>query len=192
MLRRSTHALALALVLLTALASPALAGGWAVATLDSAPAVFRAGESYPIGFTIRQHGVTPVRAEQFGGEVAVRIRSDLTGSPIVFPARTDGPVGHYVADVRFPREGAWSWEILQGRFAPQPLGALTVQAAPALAPAPVAALAPAAMPTRSVAAPAPPGTSPDFGVILLVAAPFAVVAATLALVALARRPDLAA
>ena len=71
MFGRSIRALALALGLLAALAPPALAGGWAVTTLDGAPAVFRAGQSQTVGFTIRQHGVTPVRAEQLGGEVAV-------------------------------------------------------------------------------------------------------------------------
>jgi hypothetical protein len=156
MLRRSTRALALTLALLTVLASPALAGGWAVATLDSSPAAFLAGETYPIGFTIRQHGVEPVRAEQYGGQVAVQIRQGETGSPVVFPARSDGPVGHYVADVTFPRGGGWSWEILQGPFAPQPLGVLTVQPA-------TPALALAAAPAPLVAAAAAPAPAPALG-----------------------------
>ena len=186
MFRRSMRALALALGLLTALASPALAGGWAVATLDSAPSTFRAGESYPIGFTIRQHGVTPVRAEQFGGEVAIRVRPAEGGPPIVFPARAEGPVGHYLVDLRFPRAGAWSWEIVQGPFAPQSLGALTVE--PAAAPTAPPTLVPAPAPA---AAPLPRRSSPSLDLVLPIAALFGVAAVTLALVALARRSDLA-
>jgi hypothetical protein len=185
MFRRSIRALAIALGLLTALASPALAGGWAVATLDAAPAVFRAGQSHTIGFTIRQHGLTPVRAEQLGGEVAIRVRPAEGGPAIVFPARPEGLLGHYAADVRFPRAGGWSWEIVQGPFGPQSLGALTVE--PAAAPT-----AAAAAPARAVAvAPAPGRPTPSIDLVLPIAALFGLAAAALALVALARRSDLA-
>jgi hypothetical protein len=194
MLRRSTCALVLALALSIALAPTALAGGWAVSTLDAAPAEFRAGESQTIGFTIRQHGATPVRVEQFGGEVGVRVRPVEDGQPLVFPARPEGPIGHYVVEVRFPSAGGWVWEIAQGPFAPQPLGSLTVQPAPApvavatVAPAPIApaAVAPAAVAPVPSRRPAVPGA------VLPLAALVAGAAATLALVALARRPDLVA
>jgi hypothetical protein len=218
MLRRSTYALALALALSIALVPTVLAGGWAVSTLDAAPASFRAGESQTIGFTIRQHGVEPVRAEQFGGEVSVRARPVEAGQPIVFPARADGPIGHYVAEVRFPSAGGWVWEIVQGPFAPQPLGSLTVQPAPAPsavptvasapAPAPIVASAPAPAPVAPAAVPASaPGSAPLVapaaapavtrgptvsGAVLALAALVAGAAATLALLALGRRPDLVA
>ena len=131
MFGRPIRALALALASLAALTSTALAGGWAVTTLDAVPAGVRAGQSLAIGFTIRQHGVTPARVEQYGGQVAIRIRPTWKPAADV-PARADGPVGHYLAEVRFPSAGVWSWEVEQGPFAPQPLGTVTVEAPPAL------------------------------------------------------------
>ena len=118
-------ALALALVAVAAsaaLASPAAAGGWAVTTLDPIPAL-EAGKPVAVGFTIRQHGVTPV--ELTGVEIVVH--SDGGGPGLVFPARPDGPLGHYVAEVTLPAE-AKRWEVVQGWFGPQDLGPLVIAA----------------------------------------------------------------
>jgi hypothetical protein len=116
--------------LVMASASPAGAtptGGWAVSSLDPMP-VPVAGEEVEVGFTIRQHGVTPVNPVDGGGEaVAVAIWSG-SGSAAVFPARQEGPTGHYVADVTFPATGRARWEIRQGWFGPQDLGAIDVAA----------------------------------------------------------------
>ena len=116
---------ALAAMFALALSSPALAGGWAVTTLDSVPDGFDAGQTYSIGYTIRQHGITPVDLASTG----IRITSADSGKQITFEGRKDGAVGHYVARVSFPAAGGWKWEALQDWFGPQPLG--QVEVAPA-------------------------------------------------------------
>src|SRR5262245_50001643 len=97
----------------------ALAGGWAVTTLDSLPEGMRAGETYRIGYTIRQHGSSPFS----GATPAIRIYR--TGAATTFAGRPDGTPGHYVSDVTFPADGEWSWTALQEPFQPQPLGSIT-------------------------------------------------------------------
>jgi hypothetical protein len=99
------------------------AGGWAVTTLDEHPAP-AAGQDVEVGFTIRQHGVTPVALE----DVSVTV-TDPAGGTRVFPAVPEGPVGHYVAVVSFPDSGTYRWSVQQGWFAEQPLGSLSVPAA---------------------------------------------------------------
>jgi hypothetical protein len=126
MWRRSLYSTALAAVALVLLAAPALAGGWAVTTFDPWPAEgFRAGESYRLGYTIRQHGVQP-----FGeARTEIRIRSGQGDVVQSFPGRPEGSVGHYVAEVRFPSSGDWIWEVTQDPFATQQLGTITVATA---------------------------------------------------------------
>jgi hypothetical protein len=97
------------------------AGGWAVTTLDSTP-VARVGDVVPVGFVIRQHGVTPVHLD---GEVGIEVRSP-SGSVEFFAASPSGPVGHYVADVVFREAGAVTWSVHQGWFGPQELGVIAV------------------------------------------------------------------
>ena len=103
-------------------ATPARAGGWAVSTLDELPSPV-AGAPVAVGFTIRQHGVTPVALDDVGIEITTS-----TGTTRFFPATTDDVVGHYTARVTFPSAGTHSWTIRQGWFAPQTLGPITVRA----------------------------------------------------------------
>jgi hypothetical protein len=106
-------------------ASAASAGGWAMSSLDpmSVPVT---GQETEVGSTIRQHGVTPVNPDDEGREpVAVAVRS-ASGDEAVFPARQQGPTGHYDAEVIFPEAGQAHWEIRQGWFGPQDLGAIDV------------------------------------------------------------------
>lgn len=155
-------ALAAAAVALALLAwsPPAGAGGWAATSLDPLPASPRSGTTLTVGYTVRQHGITPAAVDGTG--IAI-VGPD--GTRTVFPGRPSGPTGHYVAEVRFPAAGAWRWEAEQGWFGPQELGA--VQVAPAAA-GPAAAQAPA---------PAAGGSGPG-------AAAWALLAATLAAAAL--------
>ena len=95
-----------------------------VSTLDPMDAPV-AGQETEVGFTIRQHGVSPVDVE----DVAVAITGP-SGAIAVFDARQDGTTGHYVATVVF-EEGQSTWEIRQGWFAPQPLGVIDVGASAA-------------------------------------------------------------
>ncbi|MGB5759319.1 MAG: hypothetical protein WBM50_20565 [Acidimicrobiales bacterium] len=106
---------ALTVVVLTP--GPASAGGWAVTTLDSVPEA-AAGQTVDIGFTIRQHGVTPVNPD---GEVGIVFRS-TAGEEQFHAAEPMGDVGHYRAEVTFPDVGTWLWAVRQGWFAEQTLG----------------------------------------------------------------------
>lgn len=101
--------------------SGASAGGWAISTLDEIPVPI-AGEPIDIGFTIRQHGVTPVDLTENVG-ITITLAS---GNAQYFPAAGDGTVGHYVARVEFPSEGRYQWSIRQGWFAEQDLGQIDV------------------------------------------------------------------
>jgi hypothetical protein len=98
------------------------AGGWAVTTLDPMAAAPAPGEPVDVGFTIRQHGVTPVIVD------GVRIMvTDASGGTEAFAARPEGSTGHYVAAVTFPDAGAYQWTVVQGWFGPQDLGSIDVQ-----------------------------------------------------------------
>ena len=137
------------LVLTLALGATALAGGWAVTTLDQLPPDFRAQETYSIGYTIRQHGETPVNVDKapFNSTTEIRITSPDGAKTLSYKGVQTGATGHYVAQVIFPYDGAWTWKVTQGPFEAQSLGQVKVlpfagaaqQAAPAgaAAPAPV-------------------------------------------------------
>ncbi len=120
---------ALVLVLVALVATPASAGGWAVTTLDALPGDgLQAGQTYDVGFTIRQHGVSPFN------QATPRIRASLGDTYLSFGATRDGN-GHYVARVEFPSAGSWTWVVDQAPFATQSLGTLEVRAPAPAAPA---------------------------------------------------------
>jgi hypothetical protein len=100
---------------------PVDAGGWAVTTLDpmEMPAP---GDQVDVGFTIRQHGVTPVAVS----DVSILV-TDASGATETFAAHPDGTTGHYVAPVTFPAAGSYRWSVVQGWFGPQDLGTVRVQ-----------------------------------------------------------------
>ncbi len=102
------------------IAPAALAGGWAVTSFDQLPPEFQAGETYPLGYTVLQHGQTPVQVDT---EIVARSED---GRQVSFTGVPEGPVGHYLAEVRFPQSGRWSWQVTQGPFGPQELGYVTV------------------------------------------------------------------
>ncbi len=104
------------------------AGGFAVTTLDPLSAV-TPDEPTPVGFTIRQHGVTPVALDG----VRLIVHTADGGPTTAFPARAEGPLGHYVADVVLP-VGTHRWEVIQGWFGPQDLGPLVVAIGGGVAP----------------------------------------------------------
>jgi hypothetical protein len=105
-MKRLLLGLALAALLVPAAAT---AGGFATVQLSSLPAGTDAGGTWTPTLTILQHGVTPLD----GLQPAVRI-SDGSGDLQTFPARPAGEAGTYVADVRFPTEGTWRYEIWDG------------------------------------------------------------------------------
>jgi hypothetical protein len=134
-----------ALVLALMLGTPALAGGWAVVTLDSLPGEVRAGTAYQIGFTVRQHGVTPISTDPFEGgplRPVLLARNTSSGDKIEQVAQQQGDIGHFVASVTFPSAGEWEWEVVPPPFEGTRFAPLTVPAAvPAAAPAELAPVA---------------------------------------------------
>jgi hypothetical protein len=123
-MRRLTLVLATLALALGALATPALAGGWAVTTFDDMPSQIVSGKEYALGYTIRQHGATPINVSKT--EI---LAVAVSGRTLSFPGRSDGAVGHYVATVFFPAGGTYTWQVTQGDFAPQDLGKITILAA---------------------------------------------------------------
>ena len=123
-MRRLTLVLATLALALGALATPALAGGWAVTTFDDMPSQIISGKEYALGYTIRQHGATPVNVSKT--EI---LAVAVSGRTLSFPGRSDGAVGHYVATVFFPAGGTYTWQVTQGDFAAQDLGKITILSA---------------------------------------------------------------
>jgi hypothetical protein len=96
-------------------------GGWAITTLDSLKAAPVARQSTEVGYTILQHGVTPVSVDD-----TFIVVQPAKGEPLRFSGRVEGPVGHHVADVTFPGSGTFTWSVEQGWFGPQDLGTVDV------------------------------------------------------------------
>lgn len=118
--------IALTLLLALMFTVPVLAGGWATVTLDEYPTDMVAGEAFKIGFTVLQHGVTPVTG------ITPIITGTLTGAKesISVMAKEEGEPGHYVASLNFPKAGEWSWKI--DSFGEQKMPPLSVANAPAV------------------------------------------------------------
>ncbi len=122
---RIVAAAALAVAAFAGFSSPASAGGWAIASLDSIPAA-EPGATTEVSFTILQHGTTPADLDE---GVGIEIR-DHDGASSFFPAVSDGTVGHYTATVTFPETaGTYEWQVQMGWFGPYELGDFDVRAA---------------------------------------------------------------
>jgi hypothetical protein len=97
---------------LAAVAVPAAsAGGWATVGLSSLPpAGLGPEEKWPVDLTVLQHGQTPLA----GVTPIVRVRDG--GGKVVdtFTAMPTGRTGVYHADVTFPGEGTYSYEVYDG------------------------------------------------------------------------------
>lgn len=106
MFSKFRSALLLVLIFMFAFAIPVFAGGWAVITLDEIPAGVVAGEPYTIGFTVLQHGKTPMA----GLSPTVTARMEK-GDMLTFGAEPEGKPGHYMAALTFPTGGQWEWSI---------------------------------------------------------------------------------
>jgi plastocyanin len=104
---RRTLTAALLVTSLLAVATPVLAGGFATVRLDEPPGDVVAGATWRLGFTVRQHDVTPTNDVT----PVLRARHMETGEEITASAEQEGPVGHFVLEVTFPASGAWKWAI---------------------------------------------------------------------------------
>ena len=150
----------LIIALLLALVPTALAGGWALITLDDMPGEIRAGEPWTAGFTVLQHGQTPVHKldDGYGGvmiEPMLIATNPATGERVQATATPTKEIGHFTLEVTFPSEGAWEWTI-----EPAPLEPLTVL--PGAIVAPVAPEARTESVVKSLMVEAPPAVESGF------------------------------
>ena len=105
-LRRATVGFVLTAALV-ALSASALAGGYAVVRLDEQPGEVLVATPWRFGFMVLQHDVTP------NSDVTpvVRALHKETGEEVTATGQQEGVVGHFVAEVTFPRAGEWKWSI---------------------------------------------------------------------------------
>ena len=126
-MRKISRSFVIALALLLATILIAEAGGWAVITLDKLSDQIVAGQSFTIGFTVRQHGRT------LRDDLAPIVRFDRsdTQDSFIATAKRSGDSGHYVAEITLPRAGQWNWkvDIEQFGMVTQDMAPLTVVAA---------------------------------------------------------------
>ena len=148
-MRKQIAALPLALAATFILVATVAAGGWATATLDPGMPGPHAGTPTTIGFRVLQHGMTP------NSSLAVIVHaSSATGGAITANATAQGEVGHYVATLTFPADGAWriTWSSeldMSGSSATLSVAPVAAAAAPASTPA---AATPAQVPSGLLAA----------------------------------------
>src|SRR6266542_3276223 len=120
-MKQTIYIIGLTLLLTLAFTIPALAGGWAVITLDELPGQVGANQPLEIGFMVRQHGFTPM------SDQTPIIMAHLDGSTqsVSIQASPEGKVGHYVAILTLPQSGEWQW-FIKAFTVNQPMPVLTV------------------------------------------------------------------
>ncbi|MGB8982926.1 MAG: c-type cytochrome [Anaerolineales bacterium] len=163
MFSRFRIAFGIALLLSLVFAIPAFAGGWAVITLDELPTGVVAGKPLTVGFTVLQHGRTPM-----DGLEPTIVANLYKEQEFVVYAEPDGEPGHYTATLTFPKEGEWRW-IVRAFSMEQQMPMLAV------APPAAAALKQPVAETEPVAASIPPllivrGLAVGIGLIALAVA----------------------
>ncbi|MDQ2692443.1 MAG: cytochrome c [Chloroflexota bacterium] len=126
MFPRARIALGLTFLMALVFAVPAFAGGWAVISLDELPANVVAGEPLTIGFTVLQHGHSPMDG------LAPTVTAFHKDTRFIAEAEPGSKPGHYTATLTFPREGEWMWSI-QAFSMDQPMPRLHVAAPGAVA-----------------------------------------------------------
>jgi hypothetical protein len=92
-----------------ALAGTATAGGWATAGVGPPPGDPTAGSTWDAKITILQHGMTPL-----AGVSPTLTLVGQGGKRVTFPAEPTGETGVYLAKVKFPSAGSWSYEVYDG------------------------------------------------------------------------------
>jgi YtkA-like len=104
-----TLVLTVAAAIVLAVAATASAGGWATAGVSALPSDPTAGSTWDAKITILQHGRTPL--------VGVQPTISLVGSGgerKTFAAKATDEPGVYLAKVKFPAAGSWSYEVYDG------------------------------------------------------------------------------
>ena len=97
------------LLLVAVLPAAVFAGGWSVVSLDSLPSDVGAGQEITVGFTVLQHGKTPMVGLR--PKPVVGLEHPASGQRITATASEEGPAGHYVARFTLPQGGTWQWQI---------------------------------------------------------------------------------
>jgi hypothetical protein len=163
MARRRTRSLLPAVLLGAGLtwAATVTAGSMAVVTVTDVPADPPAGEDVALGFTVMQHGETPVSWPT----ITVLATEASTGDVVRAPSTPEGPTGSYVATIVFPTEGRWTLTFESTDLYME--GSATIRVAPPLA-APVTASSPTATEAAPVVDLAPVIIALALSVILLV------------------------
>ena len=90
-------------------------------SLDSLPGEIVAGQPLTIGFTVLQHGRTPLS----GLDPEIHLNNTSSGEDFVVIAVDEGEAGHYSATFTLPESGNWRWSI-QAFGMDQPMPELTV------------------------------------------------------------------
>jgi hypothetical protein len=104
-----TLVLTLAAAAALAIAGTASAGGWATAGVSPPPDDPTAGSTWDAKITLLQHGQTPL--------VGMQPTISLVGSGgdrKTFAAKATDEPGVYLAKVKFPAAGSWSYEVYDG------------------------------------------------------------------------------
>lgn len=100
--------LLLALAALAAVGAPSAgAGGWATVGLSSLPAGVGPGDTWKVDITVLQHGRTPLE----GIAPVLTITSGDGTTSRQFVGAPTGRPGVYRAEVVFPSEGRWSYQV---------------------------------------------------------------------------------
>lgn len=141
MFTRIRTALGFALLFSLLFVTPVFSGGWAVITLDELPTNVVANEPVTVGFTVLQHGRTPL--DGLHPTITANLYKD---QQFVIDAEAGDKPGYYTATLTFPKDGEWRWSI-QAFTMDQPMPMLSV------APAGSVVSNPAAAKTESVISP---------------------------------------
>jgi hypothetical protein len=118
-----TLLLTLAAVGALAVAGTASAGGWATAGVSPPPDDPTAGSTWEAKITILQHGQTPL----VGISPTISLVGD-GGKRETFPATPTDEPGVYLAAVKFPAAGSWSYEVNDDFSQTHTFGAISVGA----------------------------------------------------------------
>jgi len=128
-------ALPLAALAGLALASVAVAGGWAQVTVKDAPVDPVAGGETAINLDVLQHGVTPVSWPH----LTVVATDAASGVVVRAEAEAKGLTGSYVSTIAFPSAGEWTLTFDSAEL--DMAGSVAISVAPPMAAAQPAAAA---------------------------------------------------
>ncbi len=106
-----TLLLTLAAVGALAVAGAASAGGWATAGVSPPPDDPTAGSTWQAKITILQHGNADTPLTGISPTMSLVGKG---GKKVTFPAKPTDTPGVYVAAVKFPSAGSWSYEVYDG------------------------------------------------------------------------------